>query len=116
MLDAVGSRTAVLFGLELRGAAAMRFAARIRTEQRALILHNAAARMIEWAEDYPDGYPASSAIDGTSIDDPEPRTQGPFDFLRAFAPTVADDAQFRAGGTERLSRSDARAFARAIGA
>lgn len=88
-----GSERAVVMGSNISGPTAMQFAAEHPQRTSALILVNTTARFVE-AEDYPIGIPASSfstLADQTTNTDP-----GEFDFLTAFAPSVAADERFRA--------------------
>lgn len=74
----------------------MRLAARHPERMSALVLINAYPRLTR-TDDYPHGWPAdiatTTAQRTVATDQAD---KGDFDFLRVFAPTVADDARFRA--------------------
>jgi class 3 adenylate cyclase len=94
VLDHLGSPTAIVFAANLiSGAAAMCFAAQHPDRTSALILINTAARTL-WATDYPFGVPAE-VIEATGEQTTSTEPSQEFDFLHAFAPSVADDARFR---------------------
>jgi class 3 adenylate cyclase len=99
VLDAVGSARAAVVGWNTAGYATIRLAAEHPDRISALVLINAYARIIE-APDYPEGWPAdiaaSTAQQTVSTEEPDPSDPDAFDFLRFFAPTVADDTRFRA--------------------
>jgi class 3 adenylate cyclase/pimeloyl-ACP methyl ester carboxylesterase len=92
VMDAAGSERAVLFGLSEGGPMSMLFAATYPDRVSALILYGTFARMNQ-AADYPWGYPpevlervVEAKVNSWGRDD---RT------VEYFAPSVADDADFR---------------------
>lgn len=94
VLDHIGVDRAVAFGWNVGGAATMFFAADHADRTSALILAQTQARILE-APDYPLGLP-ESVILTTAEQTTSTEQQGDFDFLTAFAPTVAQDDRFRA--------------------
>lgn len=96
VLDHSGTAKAVVFGSNVAGPAAIQFAADHSDRTSALIIANTYARLVE-APDYPIGLPEAliaTTADQTTMTDPG--TEDGFDFLSAFAPSVANDERFRA--------------------
>ena len=98
VMDHAGSTRAAVIGWNTAGYATIRLAAEHPDRLSALVLINAYARILE-APDYPEGWPAeiatSTAQQTVSTEQPDPDDPEAFDFLRVFAPTVADDMRFR---------------------
>ena len=97
VLDHASSSRAAVIGWNTAGYASMRFAAEHPDRVSALVLINAYPRIIE-APDYPDGWPveiATQTAESTVSTETDPSDPDAFDFLRFFAPTVADDVRFR---------------------
>lgn len=98
VMDHASSARAVVIGWNTAGYASIRLAAKHPDRVSALVLINAYPRILE-APDYPEGWPAAIAAqtaESTVATDRDPSDADAFDFLRFFAPTVADDARFRA--------------------
>jgi class 3 adenylate cyclase len=93
ILDFIGSEKAIVIAWNVSGLGAIRLAATHRDRVVALVLINSFAR-IYYGDDYPIGAPreflVSTAEQTTAID-----PQQEFDFLTAFAPSVAGDQRFR---------------------
>jgi class 3 adenylate cyclase len=118
VMDAAGSDQATIFGSGWSAMTALVLAADYPARVRNLVIVNGAARAI-WAPDYPIGAKVSAGEQwGTVALDPDAVDQG-FDVLRAFAPSVADDENFRrwwdVAGNRAQSPSEARAAVEVIG-
>jgi class 3 adenylate cyclase len=114
VLDAVGVGRAVVFGSNLGGPPAMRFAAEHPDRTVALILANTYARLVQ-APDYPIGLPKEVMVtiaDRTNATEPDAGDD--FDWLRTFAPSVADDDRFRAWWDQAGNRGASPARSRAL--
>lgn len=95
VLDTVGSSRALVIAANTSSGPAILFAAEHPDRTSGLVLINASARLTE-ADDYPIGLPAAAmtqTADQTTATDEE--GAGGFDFLHAFAPSVANDERFR---------------------
>ncbi len=117
VMNAAGSDQATVFGSGWSAMTALVLAADYPERVRNLVIVNGAARAM-WAPDYPIGATVSVGEQwGTVALDPDAIDQG-FDVLRAFAPSVADDENFRrwwdAAGNRAQSPSEARAAVEAI--
>jgi class 3 adenylate cyclase len=94
VLDHLGTDEAIILGANLvSGAAAMCFAAQHPDRTSALVLVNTVARA-QWAEDYVIGVPAEY-LQRTGEQTVSPEKAEEFDWLTAFAPSVARDERFR---------------------
>jgi class 3 adenylate cyclase len=118
VMDAAGSDQATIFGSGWSAMTALVLAADYPARVRNLVIVNGAARAM-WAPDYPIGAKVSAGEQwGTVALDPDAVDQG-FDVLRAFAPSVADDENFRrwwdVAGNRAQSPSEARAAVEVIG-
>jgi class 3 adenylate cyclase len=95
VLDHLDVLRAVVFGWNVSGPPAIRFAAQHRDRTSALLLANTWARLTQ-AADYEIGVPrevvAGTAERTTATD---PVAAGEFDFLSMYAPSVARDERFR---------------------
>ena len=94
VLDALGAKRATVVAWNVAGMAAIRLAATHRDRVVALVLINTFARLA-YADDYAIGAPREflvSTAEQTTATDPREE----FDFLTAFAPSVAGDQRFRA--------------------
>jgi len=113
VLDAVGAQGAIVFGANVGGPAAIRFASRYPDRTTALVLANSYARLV--ADVGYEGLPAqavSTAAEQTTATDEG--TAAAFDFLTAFAPSVADDARFRSWWDQAGHRGASPANSRAL--
>ena len=117
VMNAAGSDQATIFGSGWSAMTALVLAADYPERVRNLVIVNGAARAM-WAPDYPIGARISAGEQwGTVALDPDAVDQG-FDVLRAFAPSVADDDNFRrwwdVAGNRAQSPSEARAAVEVI--
>ena len=117
VMDAAGSDQATIFGSGWSAMTALTLAGDYPERVRSLVIVNGAARAM-WAPDYPIGAKVSVGEQwGTVALDPDAVDQG-FDVLRAFAPSVADDDNFRRwwdlAGNRAQSPSEARAAVEVI--
>ena len=92
VLDAVGSRQAIVLGHEHGGPVAIRLAAEYPDRVRGLVLHSTAAHPLR-SHDHPYG-PSEKALD--RIDRMIDRLPGAADVLSLVAPSAGDDAELRA--------------------
>lgn len=91
VMDAAGSREAVVFGVSEGGPLSAVFAAAHPAMTRALVLYGTFARAL-WAPDYPWGIEESTAEQGDELWLSE---WGSAALLEAFAPSAADDERFK---------------------
>jgi class 3 adenylate cyclase len=113
VLDAVGSRTAVTFGVGNGGNVSMLLSARHPSRISKQIIMHAAARLV-WAADYPLGFP-QELVDRfvNSIADVEPGHED-IGELRSMAPSMVDDVAFKSWWKLAGQRGASPAIARAI--
>ena len=116
VMDAVGSDRAVVLGASSSSVSAMLFAARHPGRTRSLIVVNASARYLE-ADDYAFGIPLALMEEFRAGLDPDRPTEGSEDLsdLRLFAPSAADDPEFRRWWSRASKRGAAPATATVLG-
>jgi len=114
VLDAVGSKQVIAFAWNVAGPTAIHFVNEYANRVSGLILVNSFARLLA-DDDYP-GLPedlvTTTAEQTTTTDDEGERR--PFDFLTAFAPSVAADKRFRAWWDQAGHRGASPARSRAL--
>ena len=112
VMDAVGSTQAVVLGAAGSALPALLFAAEHPDRAESLVVVNASARYLE-AEDYPIGIPVSLMDEFRAGLDPDHPDEGSEDLddIRLFAPSGADDPEFRRWWSRAAKRGAAPAAA-----
>lgn len=117
VLDAVGSKQAVVFAPAYGALPGLVLAADYPDRVQRLIIVNGAGRTL-WAPEYPVGTPLSSAEPFMTVAMEMDAVDRGVDVLRTVAPTVAADAAFRTwwdmAGNRAKSPSTARAFSKVV--
>jgi class 3 adenylate cyclase len=114
VLDAVGSPRATLFAWNVAGPTAIRFATKHTDRTAALILVNSFARLLADTDyfGFPEELVTTTAAQTTDTDANADTV--PFDFLSAFAPSVANDQRFRTWWEQAGHRGASPARSRAL--